>query len=544
MTEPQFDAVVVGAGFSGLRMLVELRKLGMSVRCFEAGSDVGGTWYWNRYPGARTDSESWIYCYDFDPELMQEWDFKEHFPTQEQSHAYLRHVADRYDLRRDITFDTKVTSAAWDDENGFWSFTTGTGEQVTARHYCAASGLLSVVLEPPFPGHESFDGESYQTARWPHEKVDFGGKRVAVIGTGATAVQVIPIVAEEAGHLTVFQRTPNFIFPARNDVLTESKRASIKRNYTQIWEETYAHPFGMWFPPANRVSTDYPDPAERQRIYDFGWERGGFRFLFETFDDMLVNQACNDEAAEFLRNKIRAIVKDPATAELLCPTDHSVGGKRPPAGHYYYETYNRENVSLVSVRDNAIVEIVPEGIRLADGTVHEVDVIVYALGFDAITGSLTSIDVRGRSGRTIKEVWDTNAPAQHMALCGADFPNMYTIAGPQGAFSNFHAFMNKQVLWIGDLLRHMQANGHTRVEVTEEAADAWVAQCEAILEMLVIKDGVGARSWFLGANIEEKKARVMFFFGGVPAYVQALQASSEAGFPGYAFDRVPAVAPA
>jgi cyclohexanone monooxygenase len=539
MTDPQFDAVVVGAGFSGLRMLIELRKLGMSARGFEAGSDVGGTWYWNRYPGARTDSESWFYCYDFDPELLQEWDFQEKFPTQEQSHAYLRFVAEKYGLRKDITFSTKVTSAVWDDENSFWTFTTDAGETVTARHYCAASGLLSVVLDPPFPGHEDFAGESYQSARWPHEPVSFEGKRVAVIGTGATAVQIIPVVAEEAGHLTVFQRTPNFIFPARNDAISDAFRKSIKRNYDKVWEETYAHPFGMWFPPANRVSTDYPNPADRQKVYDYGWERGGFRFLFETFDDMLVNQDCNDEAAEFVRNKIRMIVKDPVTAELLCPTDHPVGGKRPPAGHYYYETYNRPNVSLVSVRENPIARIRPEGIELADGTVHEVDVIIYALGFDAITGSLTNIDVRGKNGRTIADAWNTNAPRQHQALCNADFPNMYTIAGPQGAFGNFHSFMNKQVVWIGELLRKMQADNNIRVEVTEEAAQAWSDQCEAILDMLVIKTGDVARSWFLGANVEGKKAHVMFFFGGVNAYVDALRASSEAGFPGYVFDRVP-----
>ncbi|OUS96782.1 NAD(P)/FAD-dependent oxidoreductase [Rhodococcus sp. NCIMB 12038] len=535
--QPDIDAVVVGAGFSGLRMLVELRKLGLQARCFEAGSDVGGTWYWNRYPGARTDSEAWFYCYDFDEELMQEWDWQERFPTQKQSLAYLRHVADKFDLRKEITFNTRVTSAAWSDDDNLWTLTTETGETVTARHFCAASGLLSVAVEPPFPGVQDFEGEWYMSSRWPHTPVELSGKRVAVVGTGATAVQIIPTIADEVEQLTVFQRTANYVIPARNYVATEEKRQSIKRDYSTVWEETYAHPFGMWFPPANRVFDDVPDRDERQRIFDSGWEAGGFRFLFETFDDMLVNQQCNDEASDFIRNKIRSIVKDPTTAELLCPQDHPIGGKRPPAGHFYYEAFNRANVSLVSVRDNPITEIVPKGIKLADGTVHEVDVIIYAMGFDAITGSLTNIDVTGRGGTSIKEAWDANAPAQHLALCGANFPNMYTIAGPQGAFGNFHAFMNKQIEWIGAVLEYAREHGHERVEVTDEAAEAWVEQCEAAINATLLMQGAKAGSWFLGANIEGKKSRVLFYFGGVNAYVAALAQSIEEGFPGYVFDK-------
>lgn len=536
MTNPDYDVLIIGAGFTGIRSLYEARQLGLSVKVFEAGTDVGGTWYWNRYPGARTDSESWVYCFDFDSELLQDYDHKERFPTQEQSLAYIGHVVDRFDLRKDIQLSTRIQSAVFDEANDIWTLTTTEGVATTCRWFVAAGGLLSVLYEPPFPGLETFQGEHYQTARWPRdEKVSFEGKRVAVIGNGATGIQVIPVVAQSAGHLTVFQRTANYVIPARNYVIDDDKRSEIKANYDKVWEDTYNHPFGMWFPQHGRLFDDFPDPAERRRIFDSGWEAGGFRFLFETFDDLLFNQAANDAASEFIREKIRSIVHDPATAELLCPDDHPLGGKRTPAGHFYYEAFNRDNVDLVSIKGNPITEITPTGITLEDGTHVEVDMIIFALGFDAITGSLRAMDVRGKGGRTIADAWGTEAPEQFMAMMGADFPNMFTPSGPQGAFGNFHSFMNKQVAFLGSLLKHAKEAGVTRIEVDAAAASGWADMCETLQAGTLLPQGVATRSWFLGANIPGKRNRTLFFFGGVNAYNAELQTSIDEGFPGFVF---------
>jgi len=532
---PDFDAVIIGAGYSGMRMLVELRRLGMTARIFETGAEVGGTWYWNRYPGARTDSEAWVYCYDFDDDLLDEWDWAERYPTQAQSLAYLTHVADRFDLRRDITFNTTVTGARWSDETAAWVVETSDGASTTARFLVSAMGQQCVVVDPPFPGATTFQGESYNSNRWPDRNTDFAGKRVAIVGAGATAIQMIPIVAEEAAELVVFQRTPNYVLPARNYVTTEEQRNSIKRQYRAVWDHAYNHPFGQYFPPANRVSADVPDPEERRRIFEYGWERGGFRFLFETFDDLTTNQACNDEASEFVRDRIRAIVHDPETAERLCPKDYPLGGKRPPAGHFYYETFNLPHVKLVSLPETPIAEVTPTGIRMEDGTLHEVDVIIWALGFDAVTGALIRLGVEGRDGVTIGEAWDSDKPAQHFGLTTPGFPNMFALAGPQGAFGNFQSFMTKQVEWVGSVMAHMADSGDAAVEVTRECAYDWAEACEEAIDATVLMGGVAGHSWFLGANVEGKKARVMFYFGGVNTYNKMLAESTENGFPGYEF---------
>lgn len=537
------DAIVIGAGYSGLRMLVELRRLDMTARIFEKGGDVGGTWYWNRYPGARTDSEAWTYCYDFDDELLAEWDWAERFPTQAQSLAYLRHVADRFDLRRDIALDTAVIGAQWSAVDNAWHVQTSDGNTTTARILVSAMGQQAAIVEPPFPGVDSFAGESYTSSKWPHTEVDLTGKRVAVVGAGATAVQIVPVVADQADELTVFQRTPNYILPARNYVATDEKRNAIKRRYKEVWEYTYDHPFGMYFPRANRLSTDVPDPDKRQQIFEYGWEQGGFRFLFETFDDLITNQDCNDEASEFVRNKIRSIVKDPDVAERLCPKGYPLGGKRPPAGHFYYEAYNRPNVHLVALPETPIAEIEPTGIRMVDGTLYEVDVIIWALGFDAVTGALSRLGIVGRDGRTIGEEWDLKSPAQHFGLCAPGFPNLFTLAGPQGAFGNFQSFMTKQVEWIGNLLRYAKLERRESCEVTQEMAESWRQECEEAIDATVLMQGVSANSWFLGANVADKKTRVMFYFGGVNAYNAALARSANEEFPGYVF-RKPGTTPA
>jgi cation diffusion facilitator CzcD-associated flavoprotein CzcO len=528
----EYDAIVVGAGFGGLRALRELRDvLGMSVRVLEAGTDVGGTWYWNRYPGARTDTESWAYCFSFDEQLQQDWDWPERFPTQQHVLEYLRHVADRFDMRKDIQCSARVTAAVYDEERNRWTVEIEGGERFTSTYLVCASGVLSVTYDPPFPGLETFEGEWYQTSRWPKNPVDFQGKRVAVVGTGATGVQVIPIVAHEAEHLTVFQRTPNYVMPGRNHPLTEEQRREIKRNYDAIWAQARSQVFAFPMAPAGRLSCELTTEEDLRPVFEAGWEAGGFRYLFETVDDLLVDERVNDYASEFVREKIRAIVKDPDTAEKLCPKTHPVGGKRPPLGHFYYEAFNRENVELVDVRENPISEITPTGIRLRDGSEHEADVIIFAIGFDAVTGSLTHMDLRGRGGVSIAERWRDGA-ATYLGMSCDGFPNLFMILGPQGPFANLPPVIEAQVEFMGGVLARMREDGAERVEATPEAVDGWSRQCQELLDATIIANGLEDRPWFLGANIPGKPVSVLFYFGGAAAYFGELARVADADFEG------------
>jgi cation diffusion facilitator CzcD-associated flavoprotein CzcO len=533
-----FDAIIVGAGFGGLRALHELRdKLGLSVRVLERGTNVGGTWYWNRYPGARTDSEAWVYCFSFDKDLEQEWDWQERFPQQREVERYMQHVVERRDMAKDIQFNTTVRSAVWDEAANRWTIETEAGECFTCTYFISASGLLHVALEPPFEGLDSFGGEWYMTSRWPKEPVSFEGKRVAVVGTGATAVQVIPEVAKEAEHLTVFQRTPNYVMPSRNHPLEENQRREIKRNYDQIWAQAEQQVFAFPMDPAGRVAADMTSPEQHRQVLEAGWEAGGFRFIFETFDDLLVDQYSNDVASEFFRQKIRAIVKDPETAELLCPTDHPLAGKRPPLGHFYYETYNRKNVSLVSVKENPIARITPKGVQLADGTEYEADIIIFALGFDAVTGALTSMEVHGRDGHTLKERWKDGAYT-YLGNCVEGYPNMFMISGPQSPFANIPVVIDKTVEFIGRAVAHARENGDDRIEPTAEASQEWGRHCADLMNAtIIIMAGENVRSWFLGANVEGKAHGVYFYFGGAAAYFGELKNEADGGFERFSLGR-------
>ena len=396
-----YEALVIGAGFGGIRMLYELGKRGISAKAFEAGTNVGGTWYWNRYPGARTDSESWVYILSFLEEIDMEWSWKERFPTQPEVEQYLNRITDHFDLRKQIEFNTRVTSAHRDEARNVWRVTTSKGDEYTCTFLITATGPLATPLKPPFPGLDSYKGEWYQTGLWPKNKISFADKRVAVIGTGATAVQVIPIVAHNAKSLTVFQRTPNYVLPARNHPLTDDQLTEIKSDYQKVFNRARVQAFGMDFVDASRTMADMKDDAEFQRVLEFGWEIGGFRFIFETFADMLTNPACNAAAGAFIRNKICSIVKDPKTAELLCP-HYTILSKRPPLGHFYYETFNRENVTLIDVNDNPIEEITPTGLRTSSST-YEFDMIIFAIGFDAITGTPSKIDLRNAQNDLLTE---------------------------------------------------------------------------------------------------------------------------------------------
>lgn len=523
------DAVVVGAGFAGLRMLHELRERGLSVRVFEAAPDVGGTWYWNRYPGARTDSESWVYAYSFSKELQDAWVWKERFSTQADTLAYLRHVADRFDMRKDIVLGTRVESAHYDETANTWTVTTDTGQRCTCRYFVTGAGVLSQPYRPAFPGLDRFTGEWYVTGRWPHEEVDFAGKRVAVIGTGASGVQAIPMIAHTAGHVTVFQRTPNYVLPARNNPLSEYELRAIRESYGAIWAQTRKHPYGFAMKRAGRVRTDVSE-AQFQRILEGGWEAGGFRFIFETFDDIASDEVTNALASEFVRNKIRAIVHDPATAELLCPTDHPLTAKRPPLGHFYYEAYNRPNVSLVDVSEHPIDEITATGIRVGANS-YDADVIVFATGFDAVTGTLARIDIRGRDGAGLAEKW-ADGPRTYLGIGVDGFPNMFMICGPQSPFANIPVVIDGVVEWIGAALTHLRTCRIDAMEPTPAAVEAWRGQMDELLDATILRDS--RNSWYLGANIPGKPQAVLFYFGGAGRYRKACTAVADRGYEGFA----------
>jgi cyclohexanone monooxygenase len=526
----EFDAIVIGAGFSGLRVLHELREQGLSVRAFEIGTDVGGTWYWNRYPGARTDTESWCYAYQFSKELQQEWRWTERFPTQQEALEYLRHVADRFDMRKDIAFGTRVTAAHYDEATNRWSVTTDGGDTHTCTYFIPAPGPLFLAYKPDFPGLDGFTGQWVVTGRWPKEGVDVAGKRVVCIGTGATAVQVIPIVAKTAARLTVLQRTPNYVMPARNYVLTNDERQEIQQNYDAIWAEANEHFFGFPMSPSGRLATEASE-EERQKIFEQGWEIGGFRFVFETFDDLITDMKANEYAAEFVREKIRAIVDDPQTAELLCPKDYPLAGKRPPLGHFYYETFNRPNVRLDDVRDNPITGITENGVRTEDGTVHDADVIIFATGFDAVTGALTNIDIRGRGGVGLADAW-AHGPRTYLGLGVVDFPNMFPVCGPQTSFANLPVVIEGMAAWIGGAIRYMRENGVATMEATPDAVDRWGRRVQELVDATVLAHG--RNSWFLGANIPGKPRVVQYYFGGSGRYRKECEEVADAGYPGFA----------
>ncbi len=445
----ELDAVVIGAGFSGLYMLHRLRnEMGLSVRVYEAGGGVGGTWYWNRYPGARSDSDSYIYCYSFDADLLQEWEWSERYPEQHEIRAYLEHVAERFDLEKDIRFETRVTAASFDDATSTWSVTTDKGDTVTARFVISAVGALSEANMPRFAGVESFQGASYHTGRWPHEDVDFTGLRVGVIGTGASAVQAIPLLARQARDLTVFQRTANYIVPANNGPVPPEVVAARKADYAAIWQRVRESNFGFELYFLEKGALDSSD-EERERELMARWEEGGFGIWLGAYADIFFVDDANAKVREFLHDRIRETVDDPETAELLIPKGYPFGVKRNPLDSGYYETFNLDHVRLVDVKSNRIAEITERGLQLEDGSEYEFDAIVYATGFDAMTGPVNKIDIRGRDGRLLREKWSAG-PRTYLGLMSAGFPNLFTITGPQSpsVLSNMPVSIEQHVEFI------------------------------------------------------------------------------------------------
>ncbi|NCL75769.1 FAD-dependent oxidoreductase [Rhodococcus sp. YH1] len=525
----EVDAVVVGAGFGGLYMVHRLREMGLTVQGYESAPDVGGTWCWNGYPGARTDCEGYYYCYSFDPEMLQQWNWTERYPTQPEMRAYFGYVADKLDLRRSYRFGTRVEAAVFDEDSGRWQVRTEAGERTSATYLITAVGILSAPNLPNFPGVESFEGQWYHTAYWPEEGVDLAGKRVGIIGTGSTGVQAIPLLAEQAEHLTVFQRTPNYVIPARNRPVSQQEMDEVKARYDEVWAKVRRHWFSFPFDMANLLAGS-TDEAERTRIYEQGWANGGFPFLF-TFDDLLFDPVANESAAEFVRTKIRAAVEDPAVAELLCPR-YPFGAKRPPSGTGYYETFNRDNVTLVDVATNAIAEITPRGVRLADGTEHEVEVLVFATGFDASTGALTRMNIVGRDGRVLADKW-APGPSTHLGIGTHGFPNMFMITGPQSPFTNIPPCAQNTADWIAEAIAHLRREGATRMEATEAAEQAWTEQITAIAEQTLLTAGKDVHSWFTGTNVDGKAAVINVFFGGADKYMDICEQVAADNYSGF-----------
>ena len=521
------DVVIVGAGFAGLYMLHRLGGLGMSTRVFEAGSGVGGTWYWNRYPGARCDVESMQYSYSFSPELQEEWQWSELFASQPEILHYANHVADRFDLRRDIQFDTRVTSAHFDRATHRWDIRTDRGDQVSARHCVMATGCLSTARMPDLPGIERFAGKTYHTGHWPHEGVDFTGQSVGVIGTGSSAIQAVPVIAQQAAQLFVFQRTPNFSIPSRNGPMTDDYAGSWKSDYPSLREQARHMRTGILNNP-NDVSALEVSDAERRRIYEARWAAGGTNFM-AAFNDLIVDRQANDTAAEFVRGKIRETVRDQAVAELLAPTNHPIGTKRICVDTDYYGTYNRANVTLIDVRSMPISEVTTNGVRAGDAE-YALDAIVFATGFDAMTGALQKIDIVA-DGVTLREKWEAG-PRTYLGLMTAGFPNMFMITGPgsPSVLSNMMVSIEQHVDWIADCVGYLRLRGVDCIEATQAAEDAWVQHGNEVADKTLYPL---ANSWYMGVNVPGKPQVFMPYIGGVGAYRNTCDEVVAEGYRGF-----------
>ncbi|MGY8705776.1 NAD(P)/FAD-dependent oxidoreductase [Bradyrhizobium sp. 18BD] len=524
-----YDVVVVGAGFAGMYMLHRLRGLGFSVRVFEQGGGVGGTWYWNRYPGARCDVESMQYSYSFSEELQQEWDWSEHYAPQPEILKYANHVADRFDLRRDIQFNTRVERAVFDEREKIWSVTTSDGKTVLAQFVVLATGCLSNARKPDIEGLGSFKGPVYHTGNWPHEDVDFTGLRVGLIGTGSSGIQSAPVIAEQAKHLTVFQRTANFSIPARNAALTDEERDAFRKKYPEIRQFARENTRnGIYAEQPDRGALDDNDET-RNGKYAARWERGGLTFMY-VYNNLGLDRAANDTAANFVRGKIAEIVKDPETARLLQPNSHPIGTKRICIDTDYFATFNRPNVSLVDIKTNPIEKITASAVRVA-GVDHEVDALVLATGFDAMTGSVAKIDISGRSGQTLNQKW-AEGPKTYLGLMSAGFPNLFIITGPgsPSVLSNMMVSIEQHVDWIADCLRHMREQGLVTMEADREAEDKWVAHVNEVASGTLYPQ---ANSWYMGANIPGKPRIFMPYIGGVGVYRRICDEVAAKGYEGF-----------
>lgn len=535
--KPDHDVIAIGAGFAGLGLIHYIREAGLSIRVFDRASDIGGTWTWNRYPGAATDSEGYYYCLTFSKEILQKWSWSSRYPGWEETHRYLHFVAEKCDMWPNIQLNTEIVSAEFQEDSALWLVTTGTGDTYTCRYFVSAMGMISEPNLPNIKGMQNFKGPCFHSARWPQEGLDYEGKRVAIIGAGATTVQMLPIVAEKAAQVTVFQRTPNFVMPAVQQPMTPEWEQEIKDSYDEIIAKCRNHVFGMAFDsPVGRTVEETP-ADEVQRIFEEHWPRGSFRFVFETFDDLLSNADSNKAAADFIAGKIKDKVKDPAIAELLTPKGYPLFAKRPPLDHGYYEAFNRDNVRLVDIKDaEPIAEITENGVRTTANE-YEFDIIVLATGFKAYTGAPEAVAITGRNGATLKDKWET-VSASIMGVCVADFPNLFMITGPQAPFANLPTSIEQNIMWITDCVKKMESEGYDVCAPLQDAEDAWVAHTAEIHEQTLMAQGHKVNSWMMGANIENKQPRVLIYFGGADVYYDKLRESVDQGFPELEFSRL------
>ena len=528
MPRTDVDALIVGAGFSGIYMLKRCRELGLSALVIEAASDVGGTWYWNRYPGARCDVESMTYSYSFSDDLQREWTWTERYGKQPEILRYIAHVVERFDLRRDMQFETRVTAAAFDDTSNRWAIETDRGETISAKYCIMATGCLSTPAQPDFKGLDSFEGDTYHTGRWPHEKIDFTGKRVGIVGTGSSAVQSIPVIAAEALHLTVFQRTPNFSVPAFHGPLDANVVHMWKTRHQELRERARASRIGDIFEFSETSALDLT-PVAREDEFERRWGQGSFNFL-GSFADLITSREANVFAVEFAHKKIRGRVDDPAVAVLLCPTDHPFGTKRLCVDSDYYETYNRANVSLIDVKAAPIEEITPHGLK-AGGKEYELDAIIFATGFDAMTGALLNIDIRGHGGIGFKEKW-SDGPRTYLGLAVAGFPNLFTVTGPgsPSVLSNMMTSIEQHIEWIADCMGYMEAHDLATIEADPEAEDKWMDHVTELADGTLFFE---SNTWYVGANIPGKPRVIYPYVGGVGAYREICDNIAAEGYTGF-----------
>lgn len=526
-TTLSLDAVVLGAGFSGLAMLHKLQnELGLDARIIDKADGVGGTWYWNRYPGARSDTESWVYCYSFDKDLYRDWKWSERYPRQPEILSYLEHVADRFDLRKNLILSTTVTKAHFNEATNRWDVETDKGDRISAKFLITGLGLLSAPNKPPFPGEEKFKGRILQTANWPKEPIDFRGKRVGVIGNGSTGVQVVAELAAQVEHLTLFQRTPQYSVPAQNHQVTPEFLAEIADNLDAYFDRVRKSATVFAFQEAS-VGAMEVSAEERERVFEKAWnDGGGFNFMFGTFNDIATNRESNAAACDFIRRKIKQVVTDPEKLEAILPTD--LYARRPLCDNQYYEAINRENVSVLNIRKSPIIEFTENGIRTADREV-ELDYVIFATGFDAVTGNFVRIDFQGRNGLKMKDHW-ANGPRAFLGLSAAGFPNMFSLYGPPGPFTNQPPAIEWQANWVAETIRNINARGIETIEATPEAEQAWLDECRRIEEMTLFHK---IDWWVSGANIPGKAKAVSFYMGGFGEYMKHAEACAASDYKGY-----------
>jgi acetone monooxygenase (methyl acetate-forming) len=527
----QLDAVVIGAGVAGLYQLHQLRGLGLRVRAYDAGADVGGTWFWNRYPGARFDSEAYIYQYLFDEDLYKDWSWSQRFPDQPEIERWMHYVADRLDLRRDIQFSTTVTGARFDEARGRWTVETDRGDTIDTQFLVTCAGMLSAPMADLFPGQADFRGPIVHTSRYPAEGVELEGKRVGVVGIGATGIQVIQTIAGQVGHLTVFARTPQYALPMKNPHYGPEDVAAYKARFPEL-RDTLPYTFTGFEYDFEHSYADFT-PQQRRELLEEIYENGSLKLWLASFPEIFFDEEASEEVSEFIREKMRARLRhDPHLCDVLIPTDYGFGTHRVPLETNYLEVYLRPDVELVGVRDNPIVRVVPQGLQLEDGTVHELDVIILATGFDAGTGALTRIDIRGRGGRSLTEDWGRDIRTT-MGLMVHGYPNLLTTAvplAPSAALCNMTTCLQQQTEWITDLVRSMRAQGRSVIEPTEDGEAAWVAHHDETASVNLISR---TTSWYVGSNVPGKPRRVLSYTGGVGTYRQKCDEVAAAGYPGF-----------